>query len=518
MREAPTGLVRRFYVTMSDALPDFGGVLVSPDGRLLVYLDAEGRLRARGVDELESAPIPGTENAWASTFSPDSREIVLSTGFPGALKVVPLSGGAIRTLVADSTYGTGLAWSDDGWIYFLKGADYGRDLMRIRAAGGDAEFIARPDSAAGALFFYWPEALPGGKKLLLTILGYSGESQVGVLDVSSGSVTALATGTMARYVASGHIAVVKADGTLQAAPFDAGSGRVTGAFVTVGRGIARYSYTSHMFSVSQEGTQVFQVEAPPGELVRVARDGSARPLDANWKGNFVNPSLSPDGSRLAVGMLSGGRTELWVRELRTGVLTRLAAGGTLNYRPFWSPDGRDVMFTSDQRGKIGIYQVPADGSAPSALRVAVRPSVDEGAISRDGRWIVLRTGSGGGRDLVAMRTGGDSTLVPLVASSAEEFSPALSPDGRWLAYGSDETGRTEVYVRPFPNAGSAKYVISRGGGSEPQWSPAGGELFYRDGAGNLVAVAIAPGAEFRAASSQVLFPASAYGEDNRHHS
>jgi serine/threonine-protein kinase len=148
----------------------------------------------------------------------------------------------------------------------------------------------------------------------------------------------------------------------------------------------------------------------------------------------------------------------------------------------------------------------------------VRPSVDEAAISRDGRWLVLRTGSGGGRDLVAMRTGADSTLVPLVTSSAEEFSPALSPDGRWLAYGSDETGRTEVYVRPFPNASSAKYVISRGGGSEPQWSPAGGELFYRDGAGNLVAVAIAPGSEFRAASSQVLFPARAYGEDNRHHS
>jgi serine/threonine-protein kinase len=218
-------------------------------------------------------------------------------------------------------------------------------------------------------------------------------------------------------------------------------------------------------------------------------------------------------------MRLGGRLELWVKALGQGTLTRLSTGGTQNYRPSWSPDGRAVVFTSDRGGKITTYQVAADGSAPPSLLLpGVIQSVDEAAFSRDGRWIVYRGGSGGGRDIYALQPGVDGSARALVASPAEEFSPALSPDGRWLAYASDETGRTEVYVRPFPDAAAARYVVSRDGGSEPLWSHSGKELFFRDGAENLVAATIAPGAAFRVASERALFSTRGYTTDNRHHS
>jgi serine/threonine-protein kinase len=227
-------------------------------------------------------------------------------------------------------------------------------------------------------------------------------------------------------------------------------------------------------------------------------------------------SLAPDGSRLAIAVGRAGRTELWVRSLESGAMTRLSAGGIYNYRPSWSPDGREVIFTSDQRGKITTYRVRADGSAPPEPLLAVTSSVDEAVYSRDGEWLLYRAGSGGGRDIFARRTVGDTTVLALVNSRAEEFSPTLSPDGRWLAYASDETGRTEVYVRPFPDAGAAKFAISRNGGSEPLWNPVGGELLFRDGSENLVAVGVAPSNEFRVTSPRVLFSTRGYVADNRH--
>ena len=235
-------------------------------------------------------------------------------------------------------------------------------------------------------------------------------------------------------------------------------------------------------------------------------------------GASVTLALSPDGSRLAISVTRGGRDELWVNALPSGALTRLSAGGTLNYRPSWSPDGRRVVFTSDQGGKITTWSVPADGSSPpTPLLTGVRRTVDEAEYSRDGRWIVYRGGSGGGRDILAMRPGVDTSGQAVVATRAEEFSPALSPDGRWLAYASDESGRTEVYVRPFPEAGTARYAVSHNGGSEPRWSHSGKELFFRDGAQNLVAVEVMAGAVFRVASERPLFSTREYGTDSRHH-
>jgi serine/threonine-protein kinase len=268
-----------------------------------------------------------------------------------------------------------------------------------------------------------------------------------------------------------------------------------------------------------EVTLAYQTALPEAVVVGVdGVGGLGVALDPRWKGNFSTPALSPDGTRLAISVGRAGRTELWVRSLESGAMTRLSSGGTYNYRSSWSPDGRFVLFTADRAGKITTYRVRADGSAPPEQVLAVAQSVDEAVYSRDGEWIVFRGGSGGGRDVLARRTTGDTTVISLADSKAEEFSPSLSPDGRWLAYASDESGRTETYVRPFPDAGTAKFTISRNGGSEPLWNPAGGELFLRDADGNLVAAAIASGEAFRVTSLRTLFSVKGFVADNRHRS
>jgi serine/threonine protein kinase len=518
-RPASPGIVRRFYITMSQYLADYGNPVISPDGTRIVYLNLEGGLMVRNSDDLTAKPIPGSDNAWGVTFSPDSRSIAFNTGFPGAIKVITLESGTVQTLVADSTFGYGMAWSDDGWLYYLQGEAYGRDLMRVPARGGTPEFVARPDSAANQLFFYWPQVLPGHRKMLLTLVPYLGEASIGVLDLATRKLTVVARGTLARYTQTGHLVVVQDNGDLRAARFDASSGSLQGDFTTLAENLSMFTLQSGSMSLSNEGTLVYQPSPPPGQVVRVSRNGVEQILDPKWKDVFQNLALSPEGNRLAVGVVRGGRSELWVKNLRTGSLTRISAGGTQNYRPSWPPSGRDVMFTSDQQGGITAYHVPADGSAPpTQLLPAVNMSIDEAEWPNDGTWIIFRGGSGGGRDIYAIRPGIDSVERAIINSPAEEFSPALSPDGRWLAYASDETGRTEVYVRPFPNTGLARHTISHNGGTEPRWSHSGRELFFRDGAHNFVAAEVATGDVFRVNTERALFSVRNYTSDNRNHS
>ncbi|HJS48068.1 MAG TPA: protein kinase, partial [Gemmatimonadales bacterium] len=399
MRQPPPGMVRRFVVALTGTYPSYATPLLSPDGTRLVYASIEGALQLLAADALVARPIPRSESAWSPAFSPDGRELVINTGFPGAIRVIPLDGGAVRTLVADSTFGQGLDWSTDGWIYYLQGAHDGRDLMRIRATGGTPEFVARPDSASDILMFRFPQALPGGR-VLVTLQMKVGDPKAGILDPGTGAVTILADGVLSRFTPTGHLIVAGVDGTLQAARFDAPAGTLQGGFTPVAEGLAVSSFTgTGSFTLSREGTLGYQRSPDPHRVVRVSRDGGREEaLDPGWQGQFGPLSLAPDGSRLAITLERAGGTELWVRSLESGAMTRLSSGATWNYRPSWSVDGREVIFTSDQRGKITTYRVRADGSARPEPLLAVPPTVDEAVYSRDGEWLVYRGGSGGGRD------------------------------------------------------------------------------------------------------------------------
>jgi eukaryotic-like serine/threonine-protein kinase len=489
---------------------------ISPDGAHIVYAGPEGSLVLRERDQVSPKPIPDAENGWAPFFSPDGANVAFYTGFPGALKVVPIAGGSPRVLIPDSAYGNGGAWSEDGWIYYSGGAAGELKIMRVRAEGGTPEFVAQPDRAAGELFYYWPEILPGGSKALVTVWRRKGDADIAVLDLATGVASVLTRGVRALYAPTGHLAVVQGDGTLAAAPFDPDRGTLEGRLTPLVEGIWVGGQGRTPIAMSRNGTLLYQASPPIYQVVRVGRDGGVLPVDPTWSGRFGSLSLAPDGSKLAIAVEQAGKFELWVKAMPAGPFTRLAFDGTYSYRPSWTPDSRSVLFVSDQSGRTAVYSMPADASAEAVMVHDDPRAVDEGQFAADGRWLVYRSGSGGGRDIYAIRPGLDSTPVALATTPFEEFSPTLSPDSRWLAYASDETRRTEVYVRPFPGAGAARFQVSREGGTEPTWSRSGRELFYRNAAGDLVAARIAPGAEFRVESERVLFSTREYLTDNRH--
>jgi Tol biopolymer transport system component len=272
-----------------------------------------------------------------------------------------------------------------------------------------------------------------------------------------------------------------------------------------------------LLAVSRSGTLVYAAGtggSGAGELVRVDRRGVATRIDTTWSGPFNSFAISPDGRRMAVGTgTTGGGLSVYIKQLDRGAFSRLSFGGQ-DRRPAWSPDGRMVAFIRDSLNGGGVYGIATDGSG--AERSLARPSrpIQEISWSADGAWLVLRTdnGTAGAGDLVGVRMNGDTAEVELVASRFTEMHPAVSPDGRWLAYISDESGGNEVYVRPFPGPGS-KVLVSQGGGAEPIWSRDGRELFYRgsvtDGL-RLIAARVETAAEFRVLSRTALFEDADY--------
>ena len=496
------------------------GFAISPDGSRIVFgAGDKSQLMVRDADDIVAKPVPEAPNAYFPFFSPQGDKVAFVTAAPGALKIVSLSGGAASTIVPDSAYDYGGDWSDDGWVYYLGGSGGRVALMRVRSEGGAPQLIASPDTAKNELFFYFPKALPGGKQALITIIRRSGEADIAVVELKTGVRTVLTRGVEAAYAASGHLVVMTSDGGISAAPFDPARGVLRGPFVPLKDRASATSFLSISFALSRSGTLAYSIYPVRHQVVRISRSGDVQPVDPAWTSSLASGvSISPDGKRLAFSLDSNSTESLWVRSLENGTLTLLAAGGTDNARPVWSLDGRSVTFVSDRTGRDELHQVPADGSSPPILRLSTPRGIDEGEYSRDGAWLIYRVGVGGGRDIFGIHIGQDTVPVPLVVGPAEEDAPALSPDGHWLAYNSNESGTAEVYVRPFPNTNSAKYPVSNRGGTEPRWSHSGRELFYRDGAGNLVAVRIAAGPDFQVAGKQVLFPAAEYLTDGNDHS
>ncbi|MDH5198545.1 MAG: hypothetical protein OEY20_14985, partial [Gemmatimonadota bacterium] len=273
---------------------------------------------------------------------------------------------------------------------------------------------------------------------------------------------------------------------------------------------------------SASGTLVYVQRRGPdigNMIVRLTREGAAAPVDTAWVGAFNSLALSPDGRRLAVGSGIGTGLNIWIKQLDRGPFTRLSFGNA-DRRPVWSPDGRSVAFIRDTVGTSAVYARPVDGSGPDRFMASLDRAIQEVFWSADGEWLLLRTdnGAAGAGDIVGVRTSGDTTPVPLVASEFSELHPALSPDGRWLAYTSNESGILEVYVRPFPNTSAGRWQVSNGGGTEPVWSANGREIFYTQQTGQLIAAQVSPGDNFFVSELRPLFDASALTFDGFHQS
>jgi serine/threonine-protein kinase len=519
-REPPPAPVSRYSINFEQNAISIGSDApgISPDGSKFIYTDADQRTLLRLRNQLEPIVLAGIDDGWAPFFSPDGNTLALFGGFPGSLKVVPTGGGPARVVFPDSALAHGGSWSDDGWLYFVGNFRGLPSLLRVRPDGGAPELIAAPDSARGDLFFFWPDVLPGGRAVLLTVWPRRGEPGVIAVEVSSGKAHPLGPGVRAMYAGDGILTVAQSDGSMSAVKFDVRALKTSGQPRRVLDGIRTGGQGRVVVALSRNGSLLYEAYQPAHQIVRVDRAGRIEPIDESWTGVFGHVAVSPDGSQLAVSSEKNARTEVWSKNLVSGSLTRLASEGTYSYRPFWSADGRRVFFSTDRLVNPSLFSVTADGSSPPLVAKANSRAVDEGQMSSDGKWLIHRVGSGSGRDIYYSAVEGDTTARPLVNDEPEEYSPALSPDGRWLAYGATSTERSEIYVRPFPDSRSARWQVSRNGGTEPVWSPDGRELFYRNAQGILVSAQLEPGTAFRVSGERQLFRVRDFISDSRHRS
>ncbi len=509
--------------TMGLAPWDGYRIAISPGGDRLVYVgtspDGGLRLLLRSRDQLRVAPLASTERAVNPFFSRDgSRLGFVVLGRPPhsntAVKVLSLDGGPPTTVTDSLVDLGGAAWGYDGYIYF-DGRLEGDGIARVPETGGAPAPVTMPDHAKGEAWHQQPEPLPNGKGLLFGISGGGAVSQynIGVVDLRTGSHRVLIRGVAPHYAASGHLVYVTAAGTLMAAPFDQDKLVLTGEAVALAEGVEVGSDGTVDLAISATGTIVYAAGpsvAGQRELVWVTRAGEATPIDTAWRAaDFSSLALSPDGAELAVAVQEGVATDLWIKRLDRGPARKLTFEGDDNERPAWTPDGRAVTFVSNGRSHskldLDLYVAGADGSAPPRMLLDDAVGIEEAEYSRDGQWLVYRKRF----DLFAVRTDRDATPIQLTATPFNEATPTLSPDGRWLAYSSDESSRREVYVRPFPNTGATRWQVSAAGGMEPVWSRSGGELFYRNG-DKLFAAAVLPGATFGVGERHVLFSVAEY--------
>jgi hypothetical protein len=322
--------------------------------------------------------------------------------------------------------------------------------------------------------------------------------------------------TPGAFAPTGHLVYADLTGGLFGVGFDPDRLELLGSPVPLGAQVPP-ALGIQPFSLSRSGTFIMVTGAPGAagrrfEMVWVDRTGRETPLDTSWTFRLTTAAnnhgwaLSPDGSKIAIGLAEGTNDDIWVKPLPRGAPYRVTYDPGSDFRPRWTPDGRFVTFIGG-RTPTGFYRRRADGAGADSLLLG--GLLDEAVISPGGDWMVLRQGSvgavAGGRNITALRIGTDTAPRPLIVSEFDEEAVAISPDGKWIAYQSDETGRTEIFLRPFPDTDAGKRQVSSGGGIAPLWSRDGRELFYLSGGDDMMAVRVAPGATIDIGDPTVLF-------------
>ncbi len=454
-------------------------VVISPDGRTIGYIGEgpEGRiLYLRSMGELDSRPLPGTENASDPFFSPDSRWV----GFDRLDQMwkISLDGGAPVPIASDGLRGA--SWGEDNTIIYSPSRRAGLSL--ISADGGSPVVLTSADTAARETDHIYPTFLPDGRAALFTtVFGTAGEARVSVVDLQTRVVRHLAEGRSPVYTESGHILYASRDGVLRAAPFDLDRLELTGPGVPVEEGLSTDRVMAE-YALARNGTLVYaSIDAEASRsLVLVDRQGGERVIATPVSPSF-GPRFSRDGRLIAVHLLDGGGGTIWTYASQGTEFSKLTLGGQ-NFYPSWTPDGRYVSYTKrDTEEGTNIYRRRADGAAVEEQVFHSERQQWETSWAPNGRQVVVRENSSEtGRDLWLWTLDADGGPEPLVRTPANERSPAVSPNGRFLAYVSDETGHSQVYVQPFPH-GDGRWQVSPEGGTEPVWAPDGRELYYRQG-------------------------------------
>jgi eukaryotic-like serine/threonine-protein kinase len=489
------------------------GVAISPDGRVIAAYDTTPgapRLLRRDLGSYDAQPIPGSEGGFNPFFSPNGG----SLGFfsDRRLCVLALAGGERRCLAPAAGFATG-SWGPEGTIVFsdAPSGDEPPGLRRVPAAGGAVEWLTRADRSAGERNHGYPQVLPDGRHVLFTVFGAE-RDHLAVVPLAGGAPrTVLPNALRGRYTRSGHLVYVDwARGGVHVVPFDAGRLEVAGASVELPlRGIAQTSDRVPSFELSDEGTLVYSfgnLTDDEFEVVLLDRQGSATVL-VEQTGSWGQPRVSPDGRTVVVRRAQQPDCHLWEIDLVRRTLSRLTDTGDA-HDPHWTADGVSIIFSAQglSREERQVYVQRRGGDVPAAPLFLMPFHAVARSVSPDERlFAIVDDNRTGDNDIVIHdREGGET--VAFAASGFDEEYPAFSPDGRFIAYTSDETGRPEVYVRPYPGPGG-KYRVSTAGGTGAIWSRDGGELFYGEGTRLMrVAVEAPPGATgFTAEVPEALF-------------
>jgi eukaryotic-like serine/threonine-protein kinase len=525
-REAPqvTRMVMGFLPGEEPGAPGMNTFAISPDGSRFAY--TRGRpeeIWVKERDALHARPLPGTSGVLALTFSHDGTEIAFQRG-GDILKVSASSGAPPTVVVSDSANASlrGVAWLEDGSMVY---ATKSFDLWRVTASGGNAELIVSSMiEGLGQRALGLPVVLPDSRGVLFAACTFNCRAvHLVAVDLSTGETHVLVENSATGWYAStGDLVYVLRDGSLLAASFDLDRLEVTGEPRRLGEGLAIDA--AHANAVmSNRGDLIYQ-EVDAGELQArtlqwVGRDGVEEPVDEAWSAHFGAVSVSPDGTSIAVSVASGDRQDIWVRRLDDGQPARLTFEG-LNRHPRWSADGASVLFTSDRTGKWDVWRKRIDGSGGAEMVRASGEggsSVTEIAVAREGGWLAynMNKPTNTDWDVYAVQLDvPDAEPVSISTTTALEGNPAISPDGKWVAYASNETGQWEVYLQSFPDPSvGGKHQVSTDGGAIPMWAPDGGEMFYVDGT-RMIALDVAVSPLLTLGARRPLFEVDPYAFDN----
>jgi serine/threonine-protein kinase len=505
----------RFTITPSGALPlptgsrgtqsPYRDIVLSPDGKRVIYNVAtagagvdDPQLWVRALDQLDGVKLPGiVGNLSGFPFmSPDGQWIAYVWG--GELRKVSIFGGPpipLCRVPGNQSGFRGGSWGPDNRIIFASD-DTATGLLSVPAGGGEASVLTKPDRGHGEQDHLFPWILPDGRAALFTIVtgGSIETAAIAALDLKTGQQKVLVRGgTAAQYVDSGYLVYASA-GSLRAVRFNPARLEVLSDPVPVVESVLTKPDGAAEFSVSRDGTLVY---IPGGvqpftqrELVWVDRQGREEPLSAPPR-TYALPRLSPDGTRVALDVRDQ-EFDIWVWDLVRGTLRRLTSDPGLDVSPVWTPDSHGILFSSVRGGGMpNMYRQAADGTGATEALPQLSDGLVLTSIAPDGTRAVGMPPTGTGPTSIMVMTFGEKPHVdPLLQTKFVTRNPEIAPDGRWVAYESNESGRAQVYVRPFPNVETGSWQVSTQGGTKPVWAPSGRELFYIDADGYLTGVPV----------------------------
>ncbi len=469
---------------------------LSPDGRRLVFLangpQEKPTLWVRSLDSTEAKPLQGTEGASAPFWSPDGDYLGFFAG--RKLKKIEVSGGP-PVDVCDVALGQGGSWAPDGTILFSPSGT--SPLYRVNAAGGQPVPVTALDQSRQEASHFWPQFLPDNRHFLFYVVSSSADfSGAYVGSLEGGKPKLLLRGSSnAVFAPPGYLLLVR-DGTLMAQRFDLGRLELSGDPVVIAQSVGvTHDIRPAMATASRNGILGYWTGASAAgwQLQWFDRDGKPAGSIGGTQ-IFYTPRLSPNGKELAVAIGPPGSPtrDIWVFDLARGVETRLTFDPFHNWTPVWSPDGTRLAFSSNPKGQFHIYEKAANGTGTTQPLLEDNATEYVDSWSSDGQYIAYGRQDPQGKpgwDIWILPLFGDKKPFPLLQSQFNKEDPSFSPDGKWLAYDSDESGRWEVYIVPFPQ-GNGKWQVSTGGAEQPRWRRDGKELFYMSAENELMAAGV----------------------------